>query len=652
MSSTIIAAKRSGMRRTRLLASTVLASLLPPFCCATAVAQQPVALPQIDVVSPTTVPTPINQVASSITVVTAADIEREQRRTVPDVLSTVPGLNVVQSGGPGAQTTVFMRGTNSNHVKVLIDGVDVSDPSNPNRIFDFGQLLTADIDRIEVLRGPQSGLYGADAIGGVISITTKKGEGPPKAWGTLEGGSFGTFNQTAGVSGSYNVFNYAFNVAHFQSNSTPVTPLDLLPPGRARINDSYDNMTYSTRLGADLSENFALNFVARYTDATLKFTGDDFSTFPSHPAAAQSIQTVHQFFTRGEAVWTTFDGRFKNFFGVNYTDDWNWNKSPDMAFGPSPATVNRGDRTKFGWRGVASVLPGQTVVMGLEQETERLHTAATSAENGNKAGYVELQSNFGDRIFIVSNVRLDDNDAFGEHSTFRVAPAVIFPGTDTKLKFSYGTGFKAPTLSQLFVNFPAFNFFGNPNLRPEQSEGWDVGFEQPVWGDRLRFGVTYFHNDITDLITSNATFTSYANVDHAETSGIEAFASVMFTDRLKLRGDYTYTKAIDATTGLELLRRPRDKASVAALWTPIDPLQLSATVVSVSGWVDISRDGSVSRLNASGYTVVNIAANYTVNDQLKVFARIDNLFDLQYQNPTGFDRPGIGIFGGIRLATR
>ena len=284
----ITAVQRRHARRSHLLASTVLASFLSCACCVSVFAQQPVALPQIDVVSATTVPTPIDQVASSVTVITAADLEREQRRTLPDALSAVPGLNVIQAGGPGGLTSVFMRGTNSNHVKVLIDGIDVSDPSNPARVFDFGQMLASDIERIEVLRGPQSGLYGADAIGGVISITTKKGEGPPKVYGTLEAGSFGTFNQTTGVSGSQAGFNYSFNIAHFQSTDTPVTPTELLPPGRKRNDDYYDNVTYSTRLGADLSENFGLNFVARYTDATLKFTGDDFSTFPSTPAAQRA----------------------------------------------------------------------------------------------------------------------------------------------------------------------------------------------------------------------------------------------------------------------------------------------------------------------------------------------------------------------------
>jgi vitamin B12 transporter len=193
---------------------------------------------------------------------------------VPDALAAVPGLNVVQSGGPGGQTSVFMRGTNSNHVKVLVDGIDVSDPSNPNGSFDLGQLLTGDVARIEVLRGPQSGLYGSDAIGGVISITTKSGSGPPKLTVSTEGGSFGTTNERASLSGSQADFNYVFNVQHFQAASTPVTPNYDLAPGEKRNNDFYDNWTYSTKLGAKVSDTLAFNVVGRYTDSKLHFTGD------------------------------------------------------------------------------------------------------------------------------------------------------------------------------------------------------------------------------------------------------------------------------------------------------------------------------------------------------------------------------------------
>jgi len=599
-------------------------------------------------VSPTTVTTPTEHIASSVTVITSQDIEREQRRTAPDVLATVPGINVVQTGGPGGLTSVFMRGTNSNHVKVLIDGIDVSDPSNPNRSFDFGHLLTGDIAQIEVLRGPQSGLYGADALGGVIAITTKQGEGPPKITGMVEGGSFGTFNQTASASGSEKNFNYALNMGHFRSTDTPVTPLDLLPPGRQRNNDYYDNLTTSTKLGVDVTRNLTLNLVARYTDATLRFTGDDFSTFPPAPDAKQSIQTVHQLYTRGESVLSLFEGALKNYFAVGYTNDWNSTLSPGLPL----ASVNQGDRIKYDWRGVATIAPGHTLIVGLESQTERLETSAANAEESNKAGYIQLQSEIGKRLFLVANARVDDNENFGEHATWRFAPAFIVPGSETKLKASVGTAFKAPTLSDRFVDFPAFGFFANRNLQPEESLGYDVGFEQPLLNNRVRIGTTYFHNDITNLIAFNDTFTTNINIGKATTSGTESFASFAVTEWLRLRADYTHTDAIDAVTGLPLLRRPKDKTSYTVAWKPTEPWSVSATVLQVSSWVDSDRFGLTPRMSAPGYTVVNLATSYKVNDYATLFGRVDNLFDLHYQDPTGFERPGLGVFVGMRLANR
>jgi len=619
-------------------------------------AAQPSATPakqQAVVVSPTAIETPIDQIASSVTVITAKDIERDQRRTLPDALATVPGLNVVQSGGPGGLTSVFMRGTNSNHTKFLIDGIDVSDPSNPNRVFDLGQMLTYDIQQIEVLRGPQSGLYGADALGGVISVITKKGEGPPRATGMIEGGSFGTFNQTAGLSGAQDRINYAFNVAHFRATDIPVTPLELLPPGQKAIGNNYDNMTYSTKLGADVSENLTLNTVVRYTDATLRFTGDTFDpvTFASFPAAAQSTQIVHQLFAREEAVWSMLDGRVKNYFGINFTDYWNSNISP----GDAAPTITTGDRVKYDWHTVTQLAQNHTFIVGAEHETETLHTSTMSAQNVNKAGYVELQSQFADRLFLVENVRQDDNDRFGTHPTFRIAPAVIAPFTETKFKASYGTGFKAPTLNQLFVSLPAFFFRANPNLKPEESVGADVGFEQPLFNERIRFGSTYFHNDITNLIqfvVDPATFSSTnVNVGRAVTEGTENFVAATITERVRVRADYTFTRTADVATGLELLRRPKEKWSANVIWNPIDPLTLSGTVLHTGSFIDANRDFSIPRLLAPGYAVINVAADYAVTDQLKVFGRVDNLFNVHYQNPTGFLQPGLGVYGGIRVAS-
>jgi vitamin B12 transporter len=600
------------------------------------------------VVSPTAIVTPTNQVANSITAITAQDIETQQLRTIPDVLATVPGLNVVQSGGVGGQTSVFMRGTNSNHTKVLIDGVDVSDPSNANGAFDFAHLLTYDISQVEVLRGPQSGLYGSDAIGGVISIITQKGEGPARWTASNEAGSFGTFNQSVGVSGSQDNFNYAFNVSHVHASDVPVTPLQLLPAGQQANGNNYDNMTYSAKTGINLSDSLALNSVLRYTEATLLFTGTgDNPSFVQTPDAAQSNHTVHQLFGREEAVWSLLDGRIKNYFGINFTNYWN----SDITPGEDVSTITTGNRLKYDWHSVTEVATGQNLVVGLETERSQLETTGLSAQTGNSAGFIEWQSDFAKRFFLTANIREDDNDSFGDHMTYRIAPAVIIPFTDTKIKASYGIGFKAPTLSQLFQSFPDFGFFANPNLKPEESRGSDVGFEQPLFNDRIRFGSTYFKNTITNLIDFNSTFTQNINIDNAITEGTESFITASIIDRVKVRADYTVTRAVDTDTGLQLERRPKEKLSITAIWNPIDPLTLSVTVLRLSDWVDVSRDGMTTGLIAPGYTIVNLAADYAINDQLKVFGRIDNIANVHYQNPTGFLAPGLGVFGGIRFAS-
>ncbi len=613
-----------------------------PVSCA--LAQQTV-LPET-VISATALPTSNEEVASSVTVITEEQIKREQRRTLPDLLATVPGLNVVQTGGPGGQTSVFMRGTNADHVKVLIDGIEVNDPSQPKRQFDFGPLMTDDIERVEVLRGPQSGLYGADALGGVISITTKKGSGPPKWTATLEAGSFGTFNQSIQVSGGTQNTHYAFTMAHSLIGSTPVTPLEVLAPGERRNNDWYNNYTYSGKVGADLSDIFSVNFVGRYNDMTLRTTNDDFSAFPLvMPFADRSIYISHQFNGSGEALWKLFDGRFNNRVGVQYTDYARASMDPN-----SPWQTFDGQRTKYYWRSDLALAKGQTLLMGVEREVENAHTVTTfgglTGSNGNTGAYAQLQSAFGDRFFVASNIRHDDNDAFGGHNTWRIAPAFLILETQTKLKASYGTGFRAPSLNQLFDPLS-----GNPVLKPEQSRGYDFGFEQSLWQKRVSFGATWFRNDVENLITFASAFPfQFMNINRAKTHGIEAFAAVQVTDRFQVRADYTYTIALDAVTSAPLQRRPKDKASVSVVWQPTDRLTLSATAIWVSGWYDFDRFGLVfPAFLTTSYRTFNLAANYKISENVTVFGRIDNLFDERYQDPIGFERPGFGIFGGVRL---
>jgi vitamin B12 transporter len=595
--------------------------------------------PETIVVSATRLPTPVAQVASSVTVISANDIAVQQAQSLPDVLKGVPGLNIVQTGGPGGQTSLFMRGTNSNHVKVLVDGIDVGDPSSANGAFGFSSFLTPDIDRVEVLRGPQSGLYGSDAIGGVINIITKAGNGPAKFTAGVDGGSFDTFNQNGGVSGSIDGFHFAANVAHFHSNATPVTPIDLLAPGEKRNDDRYDNVTASTKLGYDVASNFDLGFVGRYTNSRLHITGDDWF---GHPNATQSRDTSLQYYTRGTGHLVLLNGFLDQtvgvaFSSVKYTDD-----SPSN--GTSPYS---GDRIKVDWQGNLHFSDSEVLVLGAEHQRDEINLPI-SANTSINSGYVELQSNPFDNFYGTVSVRFDDNDHFGSWTTYRIAPAYIIAATGTKLKASVGTGFKAPTLSQMFQNYPSYGFYGNPDLKPETSTGWDVGFEQPLFENVVRFGATYFRNDIKNLIGNNATYTSYTNIGKAKTEGVESFISLQPIESVTLRLDYTYTKATDEILHLELLRRPQNKFSVDARWQITPELSVDANLLTVGPWIDGNRAFTISRMKASGYTTVDVGANYDITDNFTVYGRINNLLDEDYQNPVGFLRPGRGFFAGVK----
>lgn len=600
----------------------------------------PESAPESVIVSATRLATPELQVASSVSVITADDIAARQQRSLPDILQDVPGLNIVRTGGPGGQTALFMRGTNSNHTKVLVDGIDVSDPSSTNAGFDFAQFLTQDIEKVEVLRGPQSGLYGSDAIGGVINIITKSGQGPAQLAAAAEGGSFETFNQSGSASGSVDGFHYNANLEHFHSGATAVTPLDLLAPGEHRNDDYYDNKTASTKLGYDVVENLDLGFVARYTDTHLRSTSDDFSSFPSFPAAAQSRFMTTEYYTRATAHLLLFDGFLEQTLGFAYTRKRTSDLEP-----ASPEILNTGSRSKLDWQGALKFSPVETLVLGAEHARDAIGNSL--AANKIDSGYAELQSQWFAGLFSALNVRYDKNALFGSKVTFRVAPTYVLAATGTKLKASVGSGFKAPTLSELYQDFPPF-FFANPNLKPETSTGYDVGVEQAVAGEAARAGVTYFYNRMRNLIVDNADFTSYANIGSAHSDGVESFAVYEPIKTLALRVDYTYTQATDDVLNQELLRRPRHKASLNANWHATQAFSANATLLTVSSWIDGNRDFSVPRLTANGYTIVNLAANFDVNSHLSVFGRIDNLFDRHFQNPVGFLQPTLGAFAGVR----
>lgn len=591
--------------------------------------------------------TPLDQVGSSITLVTAAQIDNRQQRTLPDALRDVPGLNLVQTGGPGGQTSIFLRGTNANHTKVLLDGIDISDPANPNGSADISKILTGDIARVEVLRGPQSGLYGSDAIGGVINIITKAGEGAPSLTAQAEGGSFDTFNQRAAVSGAQDGLHYALSLDHDHVGATPVTPLDLLPPGQKRNDDYYDGLTGSARLGYDVSGNFDLGLVGRYTDSTSRITDDAFNVaiFDYAPSPNQTHLNTQSYAARGTAHLAL--GAFDQTLGLAYDSTVTASRDPDNG-----NSLSTGVRTKLDWQGNWNFIEGQTLVLGAESQHDRLHVPLNNGAAPNlragvtvNAGYAELVSDFG-ALADSASIRYDDNSRFGGKLTYHLAPTYTVAATGTRLKASIGSGFKAPSLEQLFLDNPAFGFVANRNLKPETSTGTDAGFEQD-FGGNVTAGATWFRNDIKNLIGYNASFTSQINIGRAMTQGAEIFAAWKVHDGLSLRADYTYTDATDEVLHQQLLRNPRNKASLSADWQATPDLLLDATLLAVGPQIDGNRSFSIPRLTLEGYTVLNVSARYRLADGFNLLGRVENAGDTDYQSPDGFLRPRIGVFAGV-----
>lgn len=589
------------------------------------------------IVTATRLATPSDQIASSVTVIGADEIAQRQLRSLPDILRDVPGLNLVQSGGEGDQTSSFLRGVNSNHTKILYDGIDLSDPSTPNDVFDLGKLNAADIARVEVLRGPGSSLYGSDAIGGVINVITQGGEGPMKLSGEAEGGSFDSFNQDATLSGAADAFHYRLTLAHQHAGDTPVTPPSLLLPGEKANGDFYDGLSASTKLGYDVTEAFDLGFVGRYSNNLEHITNDGFSltTFQGFPSPTPSRVDMLNYDARATAH-LALEGTDQT-LGLSYGSAITSDNDPDNGY-----SLNAGTRIKLDWQGHAKLIEGEILVLGAETARDAIHQPLSAGITIN-AGYGELQSSLGDFSNSVS-LRYDDNSRFGNKLTWRIAPGYRIAATGTRLRATAGSGFKAPSLEDLFGPFGH-----NPNLKPETSTGYDAGFDQDL-PDGFSLGATWYRNDIRNLIDiGGPPAFAPVNIGRARTEGAEAYLAWVPIQTLTLRADYTFTEARDLIAGTALLRRPKHKLSLNALWRPADAWTVDASLLTVSAWADIGRE-SFLVLRQGGYTTADIALNYAVNENLTLFGRVSNLADTGYQNPNGFLAPGRAFYAGVKAS--
>ncbi|SLN76682.1 TonB-dependent receptor plug domain-containing protein [Oceanibacterium hippocampi] len=601
------------------------------------------------VVSASRVPLPASESGSAVTVITADEIARKQVRLVSDVLRDVPGIAVSRSGGAGNFTQIRIRGAESNHTLVRINGVELNDPSGASE-FDFGNFLASDIERIEVLRGPQSALYGSDAIGGVINIITRKGRGQTTAYLDLEAGARRTGQISAGIRGGGDRYHYSLGGTGLTTDGVSVAPES---EGNSET-DGYRNQTYDMRLGATPLPNLDLELFVRHVNSTVE-TDDQ-------PAVAGIIRTVdddsetrtRQWTGRAQAKYTLFDGAWEHILGADYNED-----SADSLAAGAVTFESEGEKKKFDYQtNVFFETPSvagarHTVTLLAEREHESQVTKSPFGGSDldlTSNGYVgEYRVGLWERVFLSGSMRYDDNEIFDDATTYRVTAAYLHEETATRLHGSYGTGVKNPTLFELFGFGPTF--VPNPGLSQEKSKGWDIGVEQEILDGRATIDVTYFDNRITDLI-QGAGNTAINISGTSRIRGIEVAARATLLEGLTLGASYTYTDGQDAN-GDRLIRLARHIASGDLNYAFADGRANVNLGVRYNGEQQdfqfsnffINRD----RVTLDDYVLVNVAASYRLQEHVELYARVENLLDEDYQEVLGFSNPGIGGFVGVRF---
>lgn len=593
------------------------------------------------VVTATRTATSAREVGSAITVVTAEEIKKRQYTRVEDVLRDVIGLHQARLGGPGQQTSTFIRGAKSEHTLVLIDGIEVADPSLIARSADLRHMTVTEIERIEVLRGPQSTLYGSDSIGGVINIITKKGKpGKLTATASVEGGSYDTVDGRLHFSGGNNLVQFSGGLSRFSTSG--FSAADEEDEGNGE-EDGYDNITLGGRLNFTPSDIFDAEMIIRHAEGDYDYDNGGGNNNDDVNRRGEDRET----FFRTAAGLHLFDGRWSQTVGVSVTDRKRTTMDPDSAQGTWPNDTYWGEIVKFDWQSDFYIHETNTLTIGAETEKEtyeQKNEDESPFDVRNDAIYAQDQIKLFDCWFTTLGIRHDDHETFGGETTWRATSAVLIKKTGTKLQGSYGTGFKAPSLYQLYAPPSWGSPVGNEDLKPETSEGWDLGFEQRLWQERIGFGATYFRNDYEDLIAYDFN-TGYFNRDGESYSrGWEIFAEVMPVKGLTLRLDYTHTKTWDKDQELEFARRPEDRLTGSVNYTFLD----DRANVNLSGrYIGDRWDDNNNTEKMPDYTVYDLAGSYDLSDHWRIFGRVENLLDRDYQEVKGYGTAGRGVYVGI-----
>jgi vitamin B12 transporter len=612
--------------------------LAAPLICraqdaASSALSNPEAETEAIVVSATRIPTPEDESPASVSVITAQDFEIKQTRRVADALREVPGLSIVQTGTPGQLTSLFTRGLGSDQTQVLLDGIPIN--QGFAGLFNFADLTTDNIDRIEVVRGPQSTLYGPRALAGVVQIFTKQGSGPPTGEFSAEAGSYSTFREMFGSSGSLGKFDYSIGLSRLDTDNER-------PNNQYRLSNGIANVGWSPNEQLRISALFTYSLADTGNPNTILDPRpiDNLLTERWLVAPHLDFKPVewweHKLIVSYDHERQVNDPNQDGFVGatralferttVDYQSDLKPASWITLTSGFFYSRVNAGQERPFVSQAFG---PQPTFISDHTEETAVFLQASVSPFKG---------------LNLVAGGRYDHFNQFGDVWTYRFAGSYLIAKTDTHLHASVATGFSPPSSQD--------KIFGNNfGLQPVKDLGWDIGVEQRFCEGRVLFGATYFHNDLSNVIGFNGLFEAF-NLGAARTQGLETELKVKPLSDLTITATYTYldtekTSAADISQpqGARLPRRPRNEAYVSASYLWYKKLRTTVEAKFVNAREEINFGGP--NFDIEDYAFVNFAAEYEVNSHLSIFGRIDNLGNEQYAEVFGFPNLGRTAYGGF-----